>query len=170
MSDQHKESTHKESKRETVKQISAGGVLFRESGGQIEIALIATRGGRVWGLPKGLAEAGENLARTAHREVEEETGLTGKIIKKIDSIHYWYSHKEGDRTTHYFKIVYFFLMKLTGGDTARHDHEVDEVRWFPIEEALKKATYPGERDIIRKARELLRKQKETGKERPHSSY
>jgi 8-oxo-dGTP pyrophosphatase MutT (NUDIX family) len=164
MSDQHKES-----KRETVKQISAGGVLFRESGGRIEIALIATRGGRVWGLPKGLVEEGENIARTAHREVEEETGLTGKITKKIDSIHYWYSHKEGDRTTHYFKIVYFFLMKLTGGDTARHDHEVDEVRWFPIEEALEKATYPGEQNIIRKARELLRRQKELEQE-THSSY
>ncbi len=159
MSDQHKES-----KIETVKQISAGGVLFRESSGQIEIALIATRDGRVWGLPKGLAEASENLARTAHREVEEETGLTGKIIKKIESIHYWYSHKEGDRTTHYFKIVYFFLMKLTGGDTARHDHEVGEVRWFPIEEALKKVTYPGEQNIIRKARELLQKQDELKKE------
>ncbi|MDP2798366.1 MAG: NUDIX hydrolase, partial [Deltaproteobacteria bacterium] len=52
---------HKESKRETVKQISAGGVLFRESGGRIEIALIATRDGRVWGLPKGLVEEGENI-------------------------------------------------------------------------------------------------------------
>ncbi len=53
-------------------------------------------------------------------------------------------------------------MKLTGGDIARHDQEVDEVRWFPIREALKKATYPGEQTIIRKAWQLIEMQ--VGKE------
>lgn len=150
----------KKTKRRTVRQLSAGGVLFRKVNGQIEIVLIATHGGKVWGLPKGLVEGGENLARTAHREVEEETGLTGKILKKIDSIHYWYSGKEGTQTTYYFKIAYFFLMELTGGDIAKHDHEVDEVRWLPIEAALTKATYPGEQNIIHKAWQLLWKQEE----------
>lgn len=129
--------------------------MFRRVNGQPEIALIATSGGKVWGLPKGLVEKGENLARTAHREVEEETGLTGKIIQKIDAIHYWYSRKEGGRANRYFKIVYFFLMELTGGDTARHDREVDEVRWFRLEEALRKASYPGEQNIICKAGKLI---------------
>lgn len=142
-------------KTETIKQISAGGVVFRRLDGRKEIALIATRGGRVWGLPKGAVEAGENLARAAYREVREETGLTGKIVKKIDSIKYWYSRKDGERTKHFFKVVYFFLMECTGGDIADHDHEVDEVAWYPIENALAKVTYPGERSIVSKAKEML---------------
>src|SRR3989337_1563457 len=74
----------------TERQISAGGVIVRtpplSKGGDrgVEIALIAVKGGAVWCLPKGRVEEGENIARTAHREVKEETGLDGRIIKPID--------------------------------------------------------------------------------------
>ena len=51
-------------------QLSAGGVIFRENEG-IEVALIATKGGTVWGLPKGLVdrERKEPLEDAAMREV-----------------------------------------------------------------------------------------------------
>lgn len=140
----------------TERQISSGGVIFRRSGRKIEVALIAVKGGTVWCLPKGLVEKGENLARTAHREVKEETGLDGKILGKIDSIHYFYAHKEKDETIRYFKIVYFFLMECTGGDVADHDHEVDDCRWFPIGEAIRKIEYEDEKKILEKAREMIR--------------
>src|SRR4030067_3109939 len=105
----------------TERQISSGGVVFRRIDDNIEIALIAVKGGTVWCLPKGLVEKGENLARTAHREVKEETGLDGKILGKIDSIHYFYTHKQENETVRYFKIVYFFLMECTGGGIRRTD-------------------------------------------------
>ncbi|MFH1146825.1 MAG: NUDIX hydrolase [Pseudomonadota bacterium] len=142
-------------KRETIKQISSGGVVFRRIDGRTEIALIATKGGRVWGLPKGAVEAGEDLTRAAYREVREETGLTGRILKKIDSIKYWYSRKDGERTKRFFKVVYFFLMECIGGDITAHDDEVDEVVWYRIEDAPDKVTYPGERGIVVKAKEML---------------
>src|SRR3989338_11242327 len=63
-----------------------GGILEKGGDGGIEVALIAVKGGSVWTLPKGQVEKGENIARTAHREVKEETGLDGKIIKLIDHI------------------------------------------------------------------------------------
>ncbi len=58
----------------TERQISSCGVVFRRSNGLVDIALIAVKEGKVWCLPKGLVEKGENIARTAHREVKEETG------------------------------------------------------------------------------------------------
>ncbi|MBI1865454.1 MAG: NUDIX hydrolase, partial [Nitrospirae bacterium] len=140
----------------TERQISSGGVIFRRSNRKIEVALIAVKGGTVWGLPKGLVEKGENLARTAHREVKEETGLDGKILGKIDSIHYFYAHKEESETVRYFKIVYFFLMECTGGDVADHDEEVDDCRWFSIGEAARKLAYEDEKRILEKAREMIR--------------
>ncbi|MBI5198336.1 MAG: NUDIX hydrolase [Nitrospirae bacterium] len=140
----------------TERQLSSGGVIFRRRKDRIEVALIATKEGTIWGLPKGLVEPGENIAKTAHREVKEETGLDGRIVKKIDQIEYFYAHKEGRKTTRYFKIVYFFLMEYTGGDVADHDDEVDDCRWFPLETAIETAAYEDEKKILEKAREMLK--------------
>ena len=38
----------------TERRISAGGVVLRRAGAKTEVALISTKGGKVWGLPKGL--------------------------------------------------------------------------------------------------------------------
>lgn len=137
------------------RQLSSGGVIYRKGDKGIEVALIAVKDGVVWCLPKGLVEEHENIARTAHREVKEETGLDGKIIKKIDHIEYFYSHKEKEETIRYFKIVYFFLMEYTGGDVSEHDKEVDDCKWFSINEAIKKIEYEDEREIVRKAKEMI---------------
>lgn len=137
------------------RQLSSGGVIYRKGDNGIEVALIAVKDGTVWCLPKGLVEEGENIARTAHREVKEETGLDGKIIKKIDHIEYFYAHKEKDVTIRYFKIVYFFLMEYTDGDVKDHDEEVNDCRWFPIDEAIKKVEYKDEREIVRKVKEMI---------------
>ena len=140
----------------TERQISSGGVVFRRSNGQVDVALIAVKDGRVWCLPKGLVEKGENIARTAHREVKEETGLDGKIIKLIDNIHYFYISKEGGETTRIFKIVYFFLMEYTGGDVKDHDTEVHDCKWFPIDDAIEMAEYKDEQGILVKAKAVLK--------------
>jgi 8-oxo-dGTP pyrophosphatase MutT (NUDIX family) len=139
----------------TERQISSGGVVFRRIDDNIEIALIAVKDGSVWCLPKGLIEKGEGLARAAHREVREETGMDGKIIKLIDYIKYFYAHKEKTEAIRYLKIVYFFLMEYTGGDVKNHDSEVDDCRWFPIDEAIDKIEYKDEKEILKKAKRMM---------------
>ncbi len=143
----------------TERQISAGGVIFKHSGDSVEVALISVKGGKVWALPKGLNEKGENLARTAHREVKEETGLDGKILTKIGHIEYFFMMKDEGETRRFFKIVYFFLMKFTGGSMADHDEEVDECRWFNINDAVKLMKYEDEKEILRKAKKLIKELK-----------
>lgn len=137
------------------RQISAGGVIFRRTGPGTEIALISTKGGKVWGLPKGAAEKGENLARTAHREVREETGLDGRIIDKLGHMEYFFTFKEVKGTRRIFKIVYFFLMEYTSGKVEDHDQEVDECRWVPVDEAAGLMRFKDEKDMIEKAKRMI---------------
>ena len=134
----------------TVKEISAGGVIYRYNGAEIEIALIHVR--NRWGLPKGHVEEGESIEETALREVREETGLEGKVIKKLGDIRYSYRDKtKKGGPVRIYKRVYFFLLRYTGGDVQAQDHEVDETRWFPIEEAIKNLKFATERTMVHRA-------------------
>jgi len=135
---------------------SAGGVVYRrDEKGQPQVALIATKGGSVWGLPKGLIDPGERAATTALREVQEETGLAGRLGPRLQRIEYWYRGEEDGQPVRYHKTVTFFLIEAIGGDIAGHDWEVDAVEWLPLEEAVERATYASEREVIRRAGALL---------------
>ena len=135
------------------RQFSSGGVIFRKTKSGVRVALISRQGGKVWCLPKGLIEKGESVQETALREVQEETGLVGKIVRKLGEVEYWYVSDE--EKTKFFKKVSFFLLQHKGGDIRDHDFEVDEVAWFPIAAAAEKMTYPSERKLMRKAEKLL---------------
>ena len=134
---------------------SAGGVLSRGAGEGLEVVLAARRrrsGELVWGLPKGLVEAGEEPAAAALREVREETGLEAVISESLGDISYFYVW-EGERVR---KKVTFFLMAPTGGDLSLHDDEMEEVRWFPFERARRSASFASEREILERAASALR--------------
>lgn len=130
-------------------QLSAGGVVCRRGpAGQLEVVLIATQGGQRWGLPKGLVEQGESLEETALREVREETGVEAEVVERLQPIEYWYWWDEGGEKVRYHKKVYYFLMVYRGGDLARHDFEVDDARWFPLDDAVERASYRTEREVL----------------------
>ncbi len=137
----------------TEREISSGGVIYKQEDGKTKIALIARKNKTIWCLPKGKIEKGENPESAAIREVEEETGLKGELGKKIGDINYWYVDKKRDLRL--FKIVSFFLVRHTGGDIHSHDREVEECRWFSFEEAQKKMSYDSEREIVKKAENML---------------
>lgn len=138
----------------TVREVSAGGVIYREQQGQIYIALIHVR--RRWGLPKGHVEPGERIDETAVREVREETGLLGKIQRKLGSISYTYRAKSKDgEAVRISKRVTFFLLRYLGGEVQGHDCEVDEARWFRINRAMRKLVFATERKMVRRARSVL---------------
>lgn len=134
-------------------QVSSGGVLYKKQDGQIEVVMIVPKGRNVLTLPKGLLDEGEEPYTTALREVREETGLSGRIIEKIGEVSYWFYIKE--ENVRCKKTVHYFLMEYEKGDTRDHDWEVQEVLWLPIDEAIQKATYKTDREILKKAKELI---------------
>jgi 8-oxo-dGTP pyrophosphatase MutT (NUDIX family) len=139
---------------ETRFEHSAGGVVVRSAGEGFDVALAARRtrrGELVWGLPKGGVEADERPEEAAVREVLEETGLVATVRASLGDISYWYVW-EGVRIK---KRVSFYLMDAIGGDPANHDHEMEEVRWFPFAQAVEEAGYSSEQGVLRRAAEAL---------------
>ncbi len=137
------------------REISAGCVIYRIDDNAVQVALIRPKDRDSWALPKGLIEQGEPPEVAARREAQEETGLQGNIVGKVDSVKYTYTAKWENPPAKVFKIVTYYLMQHTGGDARLHDWEVDDVQWYPIHEAISKATYSTEKQILRKARALL---------------
>jgi len=120
-------------------EVSAGGVVLRK-----ERMVLLARRNEDWQFPKGQVEKGERIEETAVREVREETGIEARIIKPLGRINYWY-YREGRRI---YKTVHFFLMEAVKENMERRDSEMDEVRWFNLEDAIKKISYRNERDIL----------------------
>src|SRR5688572_1089509 len=135
----------------TVRDVSAGGVIYRRRDGLIQIALVGKLSPRRWGLPKGGPQRGESLEQTAVREVTEETGLQARLICPLGEITYWF--RWAGRRHH--KTVHFYLMEAIGGDVSQHDHEYDLVEWFTIDQARREMSYPSELEIVSKAAALL---------------
>jgi 8-oxo-dGTP pyrophosphatase MutT (NUDIX family) len=151
-----------------VKVVSAGGLVFHQSGDLIETLLCArARPGYqgedaplTWRLPKGTPEHGETVMETAQREVQEETGVRVNVLAPITSIHYFFvGHDDGIR---YDKTVYFYLMEPLGGSTSDHDAEFDVVEWCGYEQALELLEYDNERSVLEAARSLIETYREGG--------
>jgi 8-oxo-dGTP pyrophosphatase MutT (NUDIX family) len=139
----------------TQREVSAGGVVYRREGDDIEIVLASRRtrrGDLAWGLAKGGIEPGESREDAAVREVREETGLDATIEADLGDTKYIYVWED----VRIRKRVHFFLMRHVGGDVDDRDDEMEEIRWFPLERALKRAAYRGEREVLGRAAELLR--------------
>jgi 8-oxo-dGTP pyrophosphatase MutT (NUDIX family) len=131
------------------REFSAGGVFVRRLRGRWMFAAIRP-GGKppgVWALPKGLIGGGEGAEETALREVEEETGVRGRSLGKLDDVRYVYTWA-GERI---FKVVSFYLVRYAAGRlgelSPELQHEVDEARWLALEDAPRVLAYKGEREM-----------------------
>ena len=121
--------------------------MVRVRDGQPHVALIATRGKTRWGLPKGAVSEGETSEAAALREVLEETGLTARIVKPLDTIEYYF--RAGD--TLFQKRVDFYLMEYVGGELEPQLSEVDDVEWVELSSAIRRASFDSERKLLEMA-------------------
>jgi 8-oxo-dGTP pyrophosphatase MutT (NUDIX family) len=137
-----------------VEETSAGGLVVDRTGGGPRAAIIGRldrRGRLLWSLPKGHLEAGETAADAAVREVEEETGIRGRVLAELGTIDYWFVAE--DRRIH--KTVHHYLLEASSGQLSDEDIEVDEVAWVPLDELRERLAYAGERRLVQAAAELL---------------
>ena len=107
--------------------IAAGGKVVNNKS---EILFIYRN--KMWDLPKGKAEKNENIAETALREVEEETGIKNLlIIKPLDKTYHIF--KRGGKN--YLKTTYWFEMKsdFNGKFKPQKKEGITRVEWIGIE-------------------------------------
>jgi 8-oxo-dGTP pyrophosphatase MutT (NUDIX family) len=138
-----------------VDEISAGGLVIDFSGtkglliGRFD-QKDATRERLLWSLPKGHIEEGETPEEAAIREVAEETGIQSEISRELGVIDFWFM--AGGKRIH--KTVHHYLFKEVGGNLAPQESEVDEARWFPLEEIVNLLVYPDEKKLIARSGDL----------------
>jgi|SRR5579872_3358001 len=125
-------------------EVSAGGLVLRRSDSSYDALLIGRGTPRIWTLPKGHVEHRESKEQAALREVREETGCWAELVMRLNEISYWFYVGKAKHK----KSVTFFLMRYLSGDTANHDHEVDEARWFEVRAARKALKYVNEKRLV----------------------
>jgi 8-oxo-dGTP pyrophosphatase MutT (NUDIX family) len=89
----------------------------------------------------------EDLVTTATREVKEEGGVEAKIVKKIGSFRYFIGRK--------LKFVTFYLMEFIRDLPEGFGFETERIEWLPIDEAVGRVDLKIEKDILKKAGEVL---------------
>jgi len=160
-------------KRKTVREFSAGGVVFKKQNDKVLWLVTKSTPSEInpkgfWRLPKGWLDdedeevpgpltrgekkaTGNDLRKTALREVKEEGGVEAKIIDKIDTLQYFFTSTRGK----VLKFVTFYLMEHVRDLPEGHDHETEEIAWLPFEKARKRLSYSSEKKVLSKAKALL---------------
>jgi 8-oxo-dGTP pyrophosphatase MutT (NUDIX family) len=126
---------------------SAGGLVLDTPDSAASGALIGRldrRGRLLWSLPKGHVERGETTEQAAVREVEEETGIRGRVVAPLGSIDFWFI-ADGQRV---HKTVHHFLLVAEAGELSDADVEVSAVAWVPLSELPGRLAYSDEQRLI----------------------
>lgn len=137
------------------KEVSAGGVVYRRNGDNINVIVCKDAYYHRWVLPKGLVEKGESPEITALREVREEVGVTTRLIDALGEPERYIYTSRGMRV---FKSVYYFLLEYVSGDEQDHDKEMEEVKWVTLDEAVELVEYQGAKNVLLRAGEKIRNQ------------
>ena len=157
-----------------TRQFSSGGVVFKKDNNSILwlVTKSATSNlypDAVWRLPKGWIDNDapdipgpiasgrikadeDSLQKAALREVAEEGGVTAKIVQKIETIKYVFNAPDMGKI---LKFVTFYLMEFITELPEGHDEETSEVDWLIFEDAKKRLSFSGEKQILSKAQEIL---------------
>lgn len=147
-----------------IETVSCGGVvIFRWK----ILLLYKNQNGKYcgWVLPKGTVEAKETFKQTALREVQEESGAFGEIVKYIGKTQYMFQGYEDTVK----KTVHWYLMLSNSYYCKPQSEEYfADAGYYKFHEAYHLLKYNDERQILKKAffeYSELRKSKQLTKKR-----
>lgn len=136
------------------KEISAGGVVYRQIGDVIQIMLIVDRY-RKLAFAKGRMETGETIEQAALREIKEETNIDGKIIQPLTINYYQFEHTEYGQVE---KETHYYLVEALSGELKAQTEEIRGVEWHNAADAWAEHNlngYENNRGILKMALEIL---------------
>ena len=116
---------------------AAGGVVMRDG----QVAVVHRPRYDDWTLPKGKLDSGESFEQAAVREVEEETGVRGVLVRELPATTYNVAGRQ--------KVVRYWLMDVEHEGSFVPNDETDQLRWVTPGEALRLLTYDRDRDVVR---------------------
>ncbi|MDO9377281.1 MAG: NUDIX hydrolase [Nocardioidaceae bacterium] len=130
---------------------AAGTVVWRREPGtakadhRVEVLVIHRPKYDDWSLPKGKLDPGEVLAGCAVRETEEETGVRVRLGVRLQGS--TYALRGGAGVKH---VTYWSARPIGGIDPVEYEpnHEVDEVRWAPLDVAAALMTWDRDRVVL----------------------
>lgn len=120
--------------------VKAAGAILTDAEGRLAVVWRTHR--EDWSLPKGKHEPGESDEDTASREVWEETGYRGRIVKDLGMVHYE-DHRGRSKSVRYFHMI------VTEGVFTSND-EVDALDWLSPADAQLRLTYDNDRELVRR--------------------
>lgn len=129
---------------------AAGAVVTRKGG---DVLLVHRPKYDDWSFPKGKLDPGEHTVTAAVREVAEETGLDVRLGPALSPQRYRMSNGR-------WKTVDYWTARVLGSDDVsgyRVNDEIDAVEWVEWSAAVRRLTYPYDRETLAEARPLRRK-------------
>lgn len=136
-----------------IKEISAGGLVYRKASGQLYFALILDAYNK-WTFPKGHVDSVESLEKAAAREISEEIGITDlQLVAPLGDAELKV-HRAGESS--FRKLVHYYLFKTDEEKLiVPKVAELKDARWFDVEDATKHLTYSQNKEMFAKALKLI---------------
>ena len=120
---------------------AAGGIVVRTGSNGAEVLVVHRPKYDDWSLPKGKRDPGETDEQCAVREVEEETGVRCALDRELLPASYIDRHGRP-------KVVRYWIMRPLHEGAFTPNDEIDEMQWLPVDETLRRLSYPGDRDLV----------------------
>jgi 8-oxo-dGTP pyrophosphatase MutT (NUDIX family) len=119
----------------------AGAIAIRLRDGAVEALVVRSKKDpSVWIFPKGHIDRGESAAEAAVRELQEEAGVAGKIVKPVGVL----SFPSGRE---YVEVTYF-LTRFIRTVPQAEDRDFD---WLPLTEARQRLSFETARQLLDEA-------------------
>ena len=131
-------------------------MLKRESGTYSGL-LIGRNTPRIWSLPKGHIDAGEDELSAARREIYEESGI--KNLEFVTKLGNYKRHRiglKGGEDDSETKHITFFLFRTDETRLKPVDPENPEARWVKKEKVAELLTHPKDKSFFLDILETLK--------------